>query len=170
MQPVINYLKCSRENKGFKYFYNCIEINNKMHNKKEIDIVDKILEACYQNTEFPLFIMSLMHQYEEKGSLSKKQLQGLYYKAEKVPDLPANLLATLQAKIAKMPNRYKQEAVISSKPLYKKDENTGKLMQEILSKYPQHKRVVFLQMKYNNNETLSAAETAEIEKFKKILL
>ncbi len=141
-----------------------------MQKKNEIDIVDKILDACYKSAQFPLFIMSLMHQYEERGSLSKKQLQGLYYKAENVPDMPLNWLATLQAKIAKMPNRFKQEDSITAKPLYEKDEHTGELIQEILEKYPQHKRVLFLQTKYMNNEMLTPIETAELEKFKKILL
>ena len=114
--------------------------------------------------------MSLMHQYEERGSLSKKQLQGLYYKAEKVPEIPANWLATLQAKIAKMPNRFKSEAPAEAKPLYTKDEHAGKLIENILGKYPQHKHVLFLQTKYNSNETLSAAELNELEKFARILL
>lgn len=141
-----------------------------MERKNEIDVVDKILEACYKSAQFPLFVMSLMHQYEERGSLSKKQLQGLYYKAEKVPDMPANWLATLQAKIAKMPNRFKSELPVSSKPLYQKDVRIGKLIEAILLKYPQHKRVLFLQNKYNNNETFSTTETTELERFAKILL
>ncbi len=97
-----------------------------MQKKKEIDVIDKILEACYKSAQFPLFIMSLMHQYEERGSLSKKQLQGLYYKAEKVEDIPANWLATLEAVIAKMPNRYKSEVVVSAAPVFTPDEQAGK--------------------------------------------
>lgn len=141
-----------------------------MQSKKEIDVVDKILEACYKSAQFPLFVMSLMHQYEERGSLSKKQLQGLYFKAEKVPDMPANWLATLEAKIAKMPNRFKSEAPAEIKPLYQKDEYAGKLIEDILSKYPQHKRVLYLQTKYNSNEVMTATDVAELEKFAKILL
>lgn len=138
--------------------------------KNEIDVVDKILNACYKHLQFDLFVMSLMHQYEERGSLSKKQLQGLYYKAEKVPDIPANWMATLQANIAKMPNRFKSEAPALAKPLYEKDEHIGKLINNILLRYPQHKRVLFLQNKYNNNEVLSSSETAELERFAKLLL
>ena len=141
-----------------------------MQSKKEVDVVDKILDACYKSAQFPLFIMSLMHQYEERGSLSKKQLQGLYYKAEKVPDLPANWLATLEAKIAKMPNRFTSEIPVETKPLYTKNEQAGKLIEAILNKYPQHKRVLFLQTKYKSNEVLSAADIAELERFAKILL
>jgi hypothetical protein len=39
----------------------------------------------------------------------------------------------------------------------------------ILEKYPQHKRVLFLQTKYDNNEILNSTEIADIEKFYKML-
>jgi hypothetical protein len=45
----------------------------------------------------------------------------------------------------------------------------GDLIEEILLKYPQHKRVLFLKAKYDNNEVISAAEVAELNKFKKLL-
>lgn len=141
-----------------------------MQKKNEIDIVERILDACYKSNDFPLFIMSLMHQYEERGSLSKKQLQGLYYKAEKVKEIPANWLATLQAKIAKMPNRFKQTEEIQIKPLYEKDKRVGDIIDAILAKYPQHKRVLFLKTKYDNNEILQVAEITELEKFSRLLL
>jgi hypothetical protein len=67
--------------------------------KGKLDIIDRVLEICYKHNPDALFVMSLMHQYEERGSLSKKQLQGLLAKASKVPDMPANLLATLEATI-----------------------------------------------------------------------
>ena len=137
--------------------------------KPGVDVIDKILDACYKHNPDALFIMSLMHQYEERGSLSKKQLQGLYSKAQKVKDMPANWLATLEAVIAKMPNRFKSEATTHI-PLYQKDEETGKTIAAILDKYPQHKRVLYLQAKYSNNEPLTATEMAEVEKFKKLLL
>ncbi len=134
-----------------------------------IDVIDKILDACYRYNPDALFIMSLMHQYEERGSLSKKQLQGLYSKAAKIKDMPASWLATLEAVIAKMPNRFKSE--ITNQPAAeKKAEESGNIITALLAKYPQHKRVLYLQSKYNNNEGLTAAETAELEKFKKLLL
>ena len=79
--------------------------------KPGIDIIDKILDACYKHNPDALFIMSLMHQYEERGSLSKKQLEGLYLKAAKVTDLPPSWLATLEAEILKRPTRDKTPAV-----------------------------------------------------------
>ena len=137
--------------------------------KKEIDIIDKILDACYREGSHSLFIMSLMHQYEERGSLSKKQLQGLYQKAKKIKDVPANWLATLEAIILKMPTRYKSE-LPGALPVFTRDERTGKLIDAILEKYPQHKRVLFLQGRYLNNETITPAEIAELEKFTRLLL
>ena len=115
------------------------------------------------------FVQSLHRQYIERGSLSKKQLEGLYNKAQKIKDIPAAKMATLEAQILKMPNRYKSEPPPPA-PLYTKDENTGKLINDILIKYPQHKRVLFFEAKYNNNEVLSSSELAELEKFHKLLI
>ena len=137
--------------------------------KPEIDVIDKVLDACYKAGSKGVFIESLMHQYEERGSLSKKQLQGLYQKALTVKEMPANWLATLEATILKMHTRYKPSLTIT-KAINTKDEQPGELITAILAKYPQHKRVLFLQSKYENKETLTAAEIAELEKFYKILL
>ncbi|MCX6207429.1 MAG: hypothetical protein NTZ19_14395 [Bacteroidetes bacterium] len=137
--------------------------------KPGIDIIDKILDACYKHNPDALFIMSLMHQYEERGGLSKKQLEGLFLKAQKVTDMPQSWLATLEAEILKRPNRDKTVAT-EIKPLYEKDVVSEKLMHEILAKYPQHKRVVFLLSKFSNNEILSVDEKKEIEKFHKLLI
>ncbi len=140
-----------------------------MVTKGKLDIIDKILEACYQHNPDALFVMSLMHQYEERGSLSKKQLEGLLLKASKIPSIPINWLATLEATINKMHTREKAPAVINT-PLYIKDEVLGNKMSGILEKYPQHKRVIFLHAKYNKNELLSSTEKTEIEKFYKLLI
>jgi hypothetical protein len=54
-------------------------------------------------------------------------------------------------------------------PVFTKDAHAGELIADILAKYPQHKRVLFLQAKYDNNEVLVPAEIGELEKFKKVL-
>ncbi len=136
--------------------------------KPGIDIIGKVLDALYKHNPDALFVMSLMHQYEERGSLSKKQLQGLHQKASQVEDIPTGWLGTLEAIILKMPTRYKSTEIIVATPIYQKDEESGKLIMAILAKYPQHKRVVFLQSKYENNEPLSAGEIAELKKFAKL--
>lgn len=140
-----------------------------MSGKSKLDIIDKILEACYQHNPDALFVMSLMHQYEDRGSLSKKQLEGLYLKAALIPDIPPNWLATLQATINKMHTREKTPATINT-PLFEKDVAIGQKMETILQKYPHHKRVVFLFTKYDKNDPLSPLEKAEVEKFYKILM
>lgn len=135
----------------------------------DVDIISDILAAAiraYPNSEF---VQSLSHQYLVRGSLSKRQLEGLYKKAERIKDLPHNKLATLEAVILKRPKKYKS-ALPPSEPLYKKDEAVGKLIDDILQKYPQHKRVVFFQSKYKSNTPLSPAEHTELEKFHKLLI
>lgn len=95
-------------------------------------------------------------------------MEGLYKKAENIQDLPIGKLATLEALILKRPTRFKS-APPAPKPLYSKDERVGEMINAILAKYPQHKRVIFFQNKYNNNESLNATEIAELEKFQKLL-
>jgi hypothetical protein len=137
--------------------------------KNGIDIIGKILDALYAHNPDALFVMSLMHQYEERGSLSKKQLEGLLSKAQKAGDIPQSWLGTLEAIILKMPTRYKPVEPVTASPIYKKDEEAEGLINAILAKYPQHKRVLFLQAKFNNKEPLSADESTELKKFYKIL-
>jgi hypothetical protein len=141
--------------------------------RSEVDVIGKLLDACYEARPDALFFMSLMHQYEERGSLSKKQLEGLYQKAIRIDTIPENWLATLQATILKMPTRYKAAAnEITIKPA----DTTGELeelqqtIQAILTKYPEHKRILFLKARLENNRELLPAEKAELEKFKKLLL
>jgi hypothetical protein len=134
-----------------------------------VDVVSDILSAAlkaYPNSEF---VQSLSHQYLVRGSLSKRQLEGLYKKAERITTLPANKLATLEAIILKRPKKYKSE-LPPSEPLYKKDEHAGNMIDAILAKYPQHKRVLFFQSKYSSNTPLSATEATELEKFHKLLI
>mgnify|MGYP001796149456 CR=1 FL=1 len=95
-------------------------------------------------------------------------MAGLYQKAVSVKEIPANWLGTLEAIILKMPTRYKSTEAIVPSPINKKDEETGKLITAILLKYPQHKRVLFLQSKYENNEILGKEEIAELKRFSKI--
>jgi hypothetical protein len=136
--------------------------------KIDVDVVKDILEAARAAFPNSVFIQSLSQQYEERGGLSKKQLEGLYKKAENIKDLPVGKLATLEALILKRPTRFKS-APPTPKPLYSKDERVGEMINAILAKYPQHKRVLFFQSKYNNNESLNATEIAELEKFQKLL-
>jgi len=140
-----------------------------MYRKKpDVDIISEVLKASREAYPNSSFVQSLSVQYEERGGLSKKQLEGLYKKAERIRTIPPNWLATLEAEILKRPTRFKSTAP-PPKPLYEKNEKTGGIIDAILKKYPQHKRVLFLKTKFNNNEVLTSTEIAEIEKFYKML-
>jgi hypothetical protein len=135
--------------------------------KVDVDVIRDVLDAMLAARPDSTFVKSLAYQYEERGGLSKKQLEGLYQKAQKVSSIPDGKLATLEAVIMKKPTRYKSAPPPPS-PLYTKNEHVGNMIEAILAKYPQHKRVLFFQNKYNNNETLSPPEVTELEKFHRI--
>ena len=137
--------------------------------KPGIDIINEVLEACIIAYPVSSFIISLYKQYISRGWLTKKQLQGLHDKAQKINDLPPGKVAALEAIINKMPNRYKSETPTTLKPLYEKDESTGELIEAILKKYPQHKRVLFLKSKYQNNEPLTTSELADLKNFSRLI-
>lgn len=137
--------------------------------RPDVDIINDVLEIAKIAYPGSSFIQSLSFQYQERGGLSKKQLEGLYKKASQVKTVPPNLLATLEAEILKRPNRYKS-SLPPLKPLYERNEHVGKMIAAILEKYPQHKRVIFFRSKFNNNEPFSASENAELEKFYKLLM
>lgn len=136
--------------------------------KPGVDIVNEVLEDCILAYPVSSFIISLYKQYLQRGSLSKKQLEGLYSKASKAESISPTKLATLEALIKRMPNRYKSDLPVT-KPLYEKEEETGQIITAILEKYPQHKGVLFLQSKWKNNEPLSPQELKDLKRFQQLL-
>ena len=136
--------------------------------KPDVDIILDILKAVLESQPLSSFTQSLLKQYQERGGLSKKQLEGLYNKASKINSIPLNKLATLEAIILKKPQKHRS-ALPPNDELYKKDEIIGQLINSILEKYPQHKRVLFFRSKYDNNEPLSPSDLTELQKFKKLL-
>ena len=134
-----------------------------------MDILLDILTEMQKAHPASNFVNSLHQQYCNRGGLSKKQLEGLHSKASKTETISQGKLATLEAIIKKKPTRERAAATISP-PLPTKDESVGKMLAAILDKYPQHKRLLFLKSKFDNNENISAIELAEIEKFGKLLL
>ncbi len=75
--------------------------------KIDVDVVSDVLKATLSAYPDSVFIKSLSFQYEERGGLSKKQLEGLHKKALKVKTIPPGKLATLDAEILKRPTRFK---------------------------------------------------------------
>jgi hypothetical protein len=136
--------------------------------RPDVDIIKDLLEAVLLAQPHSVFTQSLLKQYQERGGLSKKQLEGLYNKASKMDSIPPNKLATLEAIIMKRPNRYKS-SLPATTPMYAKDESAGQMIDSVLKKYPQHKRVLFFKAKYDNNEPLSSSEMTELQKFVKML-
>jgi len=136
--------------------------------RTELDIVNTVLEDCIIAYPVSSFIISLYQQYQKRGFLTKKQLQGLLDKASKINDIAPGKLATLEALIKKMPTRFKSE-LPKSNPVFQKDKSVGDTIVAILEKYPQHKRVLFLKAKYDNNEVLSAAELGDLKRFKELI-
>lgn len=143
-------------------------MNHQAKLKADVDIVLDLLNAVLDAKPDSTFIRSLLFQYQERGGLSKKQLEGLYHKAVKVSSIPANRLTTLEAIIKRKPTRYKS-SLPAPAPLYQKNEEAGQMLEAILIKYPEHKRVLFLKAKYDNNEPLSAMEMSELKKFNTLL-
>lgn len=130
-----------------------------------LDILNEMVKAHPSSN----FLNSLHQQYCNRGGLSKKQLEGLHSKALKTETISQGKLATLEAIIKKKPTRERAAATISAL-LPTRDEALGRMITAILEKYPQHKRLLFLRSKFDNNENISALEITEIEKFGKLLL
>jgi hypothetical protein len=139
-----------------------------MQQKPKLDIINILLEDCIMAFPVSSFVISIYQQYQRRGWLGKKQLQGLYDKASKITGVAPGKLAALESIIKRMPTREKS-ALPEPKPMFEKDEIAGKIIDEILTKYPAHKRVLFLKAKYDNNEVLTPADVSELKKFKQVL-
>ena len=140
-----------------------------MQSKPKLDIINMLLEDCIMAYPINSFIISIYQQYQQRGWLSKKQLQGLYDKSAKINGVLPGRLAALESIIKKMPTRDRSE-LPENTPMFEKDENVGNLINVILDKYPMHKRVLYLKARYDNDEVISSAEISELEKFKKLLI
>lgn len=136
--------------------------------KPEVDIVLDLLKEVAAAYPGNSFAQSILVQYQERGGLSKKQLQGLYGKAEKLPGISMAKLATLDAIILRK-NEKTRSPKPEVKPLYEKDEKTGSQIRAILERFPEHKQVKYLQAKYENNEPLSSSEMIDLQRIIRVL-
>ena len=140
-----------------------------MHRLKPgVDIVLDILKIVAEKQSGNQFSQSILMQYQERGGLSKKQLEGLYGKAKRIPEISQNKLATLEAIILIKHEKQKSDRPANT-PLYQKDEEVVEMIESVLSKNPQHKRVLFLKSKVDSNSPLSPVEVTELKKFHKLL-
>ena len=136
--------------------------------KPEVDIVLDLLKEVTAANPGNSFAQSILIQYQERGGLSKKQLQGLYGKAERLPGISTAKLATLEAIILRK-NEKTRSPKPEVKPLYEKDEKTGVQIRAILERFPEHKQVKYLQAKYENNEPLTSSELLDLQRIIKAL-
>lgn len=137
--------------------------------KQGVDVILDILRITVRTFPHSPFAASLLQQYQERGFLTRKQLEGLMHKASKVHNMPEGKLATLQAIIQKMPVRQKSEAPTSA-PIYEESLPVRILIAAILEKYPEHKRVLFFKAKYDTHTPLTKAELDELLRFYKLLV
>ena len=137
--------------------------------KPSLDIIMDVLKETLLIYPTSKFVNSLHYQYQERGNLSRKQLEDLHKKAGNVPSISAGKLATLEAIILKKPIKYKS-SVTAPKSFSSGDELFNKLLSEILIKYPLHKRVLFIKLKFDNKEAITVVEKNEIERFHKLLV
>ena len=141
-----------------------------MYGKKpDVDVINDLLLLSMAHYPDNQFLKSLHHQYAELGGLSRKQMEGLHAKAQKVKEIPSSKLATLEAEIKKKPVRFKSEKPESA-PLYHKDEKAENMINSLLERFPQHKMVLFLREKTMLNKPLSSQEITELERLHKLLI
>jgi len=135
----------------------------------DLDIILDILHAILKIKPDSVFINSLLQQYHDRGSLSKKQLEGLHDNALKISGIHPGKLATLQAIIMKRPTKYKSD-IPREKTAELKDDTVKEQIEAILLKYPQHKRILFFKAKLDNHDIFSLTEKTELEKFYNLLI
>ena len=131
-----------------------------------LDILNK-MKGQYPES---VFVNSLYNQYCNRGGLSKKQLEGLLDKARKTPQISHGHIATLEAIILKKPTRERAAPSVTVAAPLQKDTVLENMLAAILAKYPQHKRVLFIQSKFSKNEAVSVVEIEEVKKFYKLLI
>ena len=137
--------------------------------KHGVDVILDILRITVRTFRHSPFAASLLQQYQERGFLTRKQLEGLMHKASKVHNMPEGKLATLQAIIQKMPVRQKSEAPASA-PIHEESLPVRIVIASILEKYPAHKRVLLFKAKYETHTPLSKQELDELLRFYKLLV
>ncbi len=135
----------------------------------DIDIVSYIIEAVLKAKPDDDFCKSIAIQYMERGGLSKKQLEGLHGKASRIKEINPGRLATLEAIIKKKHVTQKSEVTIIPTEVIV-DTASEKMIEDILAKYPLHKRVLVFKSNFLKDKSLSKNDKEELEKFYKILM
>lgn len=139
--------------------------------KPGVDVILDVLLILRESNPDSPFIESLLNQYRERGSLSRKQLQGLVSKGKKAGSVLESKLSTIEAIILKMPVRDKTPPTISAIIEEEtKDPQIQEQLNHILAVFPSHKRALYLKAKYDHGESISPAEKKELVQFEQIAL
>lgn len=139
--------------------------------KPGVDVILDVLLILRDTNPTSAFVESLLSQYRERGSLSRKQLQGLLSKGTKSGTVPDSKLSTIEAIILRMPVREKTPPTPSVTIQQEiKDPQIEAQLKEILAVFPTHKRALYLQSKYEKGEPISLAEKKELIQFLQIAL
>ncbi len=139
--------------------------------KPGVDVILDVLLILRESNPGSSFIESLLNQYRERGSLSRKQLQGLLSKGIKSGIVPESKLSTIEAIILRMPVREKTPPSTSANIQEEiKDPLIGEQLKRILEVFPLHKRTLYLKEKYDHDEPISSAEKRELVQFEQIAL
>ncbi len=136
----------------------------------DIDVIAYMLEKVMVAKPTDEFCKSIQIQYQQRGSLSKKQLEGLFGKAQKIEGVHVGKLATLEAIIKK--KHIVHKSTVSTNPINisEQDVEIENMIEKILEKYPTHKRVVYFNALYKKSKSLSIIEKQELEKFFTLLI
>ncbi len=131
--------------------------------KPEVDVIKDVLEAVLIASPRSEFVKSLYYQYQERGGLSKKQLQGLLYKCAKVKNIPEAKLATIEAIIRRKPMKTKS-SLPDNTPVYVDDSAQQEKISYILQYLPEHKAVRVMQHKHTKHIPLTTQEIQDLDK------
>ena len=135
----------------------------------DIDIVAYIIDEVLKAKPEDAFCKSIKIQYIERGGLSKKQLEGLQSKAQKITGIHPGKMATLEAIIKKKHVTHRSEVTVTKTEKII-DVISGDMITTILAKYPDHKRVLFFKTLFDKDGQLSDLEKSELEKFHTYIL
>lgn len=134
-----------------------------LRKKLDVDVIKDVLEWVIVAQPKSSFAQSLYIQYQERGTLSKKQLEGLLDKCKKIPTISDAHKATLEAIIKKKFSKTKS-TLPEKVDLIEVDQKNIEKVKFILEYLPEHKSIKALEIKLNQHFPLNPLEEKTIEK------
>lgn len=134
-----------------------------LRKKPDVDVIKEVLEWVIVAQPKSSFAQSLYIQYQERGTLSKAQLQGLLDKSSRISRIPDAHKATLEAIIKRKFSKTKS-ALPENKDLYEVDQLNLDKVNYILQYLPEHKSIRPLELKIKDHFPLTPLEISTIDK------